>query len=115
MTSHGICQATCHLGDDGQILLRIDHADRQIQVSGEVLDVIVAASLNPGPGGWAARCSLTFGGDWAALRACKLARGSHDCYTGGVLHVYGSNRTVVYRITEHLPGSPDRWRAEWPD
>lgn len=86
--------------DDGSI--RIDQADPRVLVSAEVL-------------GDLARCSgyFTATGQWLAeldLIGCTKP----GSYGGAVLKIYGTNRTVVYRIVEYVPRVRG-YIAEWPD
>lgn len=81
---------TCRDPETGQISLTIDQADPRILISPELLDK------------WEDRP------DFPAS------------FDGKVLRIYGTNRTVIYRIRdvlEPVPGHLGYWNyvGEWPD
>jgi hypothetical protein len=88
-------QCICTRLDDGTI--RIDRADPRVLIDGELLPQLF---VNPMAG-----VSLSLPPD---------SENGTPFWEGAVLRINGVNRTVIYRITEYLPGIHS-YIGEWPD
>jgi hypothetical protein len=96
----------------GDFVLRIDHADPQIEITAELLDEIFHAEDHRP---YASRPAWV---DFQAMTCehhnwcCPGAAGL--CYKDGLLHFDGINQHVVYRIGDYV-WERNTWLAAWPD
>lgn len=108
-------------GNLGDLIMRIDydndqllieHADPRIGFAGEILDEL-AGAWHP-KFGWTGRggCRVTFTPHPKIDRSGQCVR--VDVEPGTIVRIEAANRTVVYRIVDHLV-PPDVYVCEWPD
>ncbi|PQM51817.1 hypothetical protein C5U48_12890 [Mycolicibacter virginiensis] len=107
MTTPGQLRLSLHRNDTtGNEDLRIDHADPHVLFSDEIID---AAIFRPSDQLWM---------DFSSEQTC-FAEHQHDnaeCFRlRSVLHVKGTNREVLYRITGQRNELDTTWHGQWPD
>jgi hypothetical protein len=114
VSEFGECALTQHLAAGpeafgrGRYTITVDRADPRILISDGILTALTERPSGNWPA-WQRNATLTCRGDITYCGDCA----SRKDWTGAVLRINGTNRTVIYRIT----GRHDDWTwiGEWPD